>query len=124
MAKALLPLYAEMVPADALPAFYTTIQKDFKGNYDAYVDHCYDNSIFSNEANFNKFIKKPTVKAIEKDPMTAYVRAKYDLMNKLGNELAESMKGMDLLHKTYVRGLCEMYSPEPKAPDRKISLSA
>ena len=50
---------------------------------------------------------------VEKDPMTAYVRAKYDLMDKLGNELAESMKGMDLLHKTYVRGLCEMYSPEP-----------
>ena len=37
--------------------------------------------------------------------MTAYVRAKYDLMDKLGNELAESMKGMDLLHKTYVRRL-------------------
>ena len=122
MAKALLPLYAEMVPANALPAFYTTIQKDFKGNYDAYVDHCYDNSIFSNEANFNKFIKKPTVKAIEKDPMTAYVRAKYDLMDKLGNELAESMKGMDLLHKTYVRGLCEMYSPEPKAPDANFTV--
>ena len=122
VAKALLPLYAEMVPADALPAFYTTIQKDFKGNYDAYVDHCYDNSIFSNEANFNKFIKKPTVKAIEKDPMTAYVRAKYDLMDKLGNELAESMKGMDLLHKTYVRGLCEMYSPEPKAPDANFTI--
>ena len=122
VAKALLPLYAEMVPANALPAFYTTIQKGFKGNYDAYVDHCYDNSIFSNEANFNKFIKKPTVKAIEKDPMTAYVRAKYDLMDKLGNELAESMKGMDLLHKTYVRGLCEMYSPEPKAPDANFTI--
>jgi len=84
--------------------------------------NCYDNSIFSNEANFNKFIKKPTVKAIEKDPMTAYVRAKYDLMDKLGNELAESMKGMDLLHKTYVRGLCEMYSPEPKAPDANFTI--
>ena len=122
VAKALLPLYAEMVPADALPAFYTTIRKDFKGNYDAYVDHCYDNSIFSNEANFNKFIKKPTVKAIDKDPMTAYVRAKYDLMDKLGNELGESMKGMALLHKTYVRGLCEMYSPEPKAPDANFTI--
>ena len=54
--------------------------------------------------------------------MTAYVRAKYDLMDKLGNELAESMKGMDLLHKTYVRGLCEMYSPEPKAPDANFTI--
>lgn len=118
-----MPLYAEMVPADALPAFYTTIQKDFKGNYDAYVDHCYDNSIFSNEANFNKFIKKPTVKAIEKDPMTAYVRAKYDLMNKLGNELAESMKGMDLLHKTYVAACVKCIHRNPK-PRMQISLSA
>ena len=122
VAKALLPLYAEMVEADALPSFYQTIQNDFKGNYDAYIDNLYDNSIFSNEKNFNKFIKKPTVKAIEKDPMTAYVRAKYDLMDKLGNELAESMKGMDLLHKTYVRGLCEMYSPEPKAPDANFTI--
>ena len=70
----------ECVGIDGIPErekqfpFYTTIQKDFKGNYDAYVDHCYDNSIFSNEANFNKFIKKPTVKAIEKDPMKMCIR--------------------------------------------------
>ena len=47
VAKALLPLYAEMVEADALPSFYQTIQNDFKGNYDAYIDNLYDNSIFS-----------------------------------------------------------------------------
>ena len=32
------------------------------------------------------------------------------------------MKGMALLHKTYVRGLCEMYSPEPKAPDANFTI--
>ena len=32
------------------------------------------------------------------------------------------MKGMDLLHKTYVRGLCEMHSPEPKAPDANFTI--
>lgn len=122
VAKALLPLYAEMVPADVLPAFYQTIQKDFKGNYNAYVDHCYDHSIFANEANFNKFIKKPTTKAIDKDPMTAYARAKYELMAKIGNELSASMEGMELLHKTYVRGLCDMYAPEPKAPDANFTI--
>ena len=122
VAKALLPLYAEMVAADALPGFYHTIQKDFKGNYDAYVDNLYDNSIFSNEANFNKFINKPSVKAIEKDPMKAFVASKYELGNKLMQEAAASMKGMELLHKTYVRGLCDMYSPEPKAPDANFTI--
>lgn len=122
VAKALLPLYAEMVAADALPGFYHTIQKDFKGNYDAYVDNLYDNSIFSNEANFNKFINKPSVKVIEKDPMKAFVASKYELGNKLMQEAAASMKGMELLHKTYVRGLCDMYSPEPKAPDANFTI--
>ncbi len=122
VAKALLPLYAEMVAADALPGFYHTIQKDFKGNYDAYVDNLYDNSIFSNEANFNKFINKPSIKAIEKDPMKAFVASKYELGNKLMQEAAASMKGMELLHKTYVRGLCDMYSPEPKAPDANFTI--
>ena len=32
------------------------------------------------------------------------------------------MTGMDLLHTTYVRGLCEMYSPEPKAPDANFTI--
>ncbi|EJW97115.1 hypothetical protein EVA_14778, partial [gut metagenome] len=117
VAKVLLPLYAEMVPATALPAFYSTIEQDFKGDYAAYVDYCYDRSIFSNEANFQKFVKKPSVKAIDKDPMTAFARAKHELMRQLGTELAASMEGMERLHKTYVRGLCDMYAPEPKAPD-------
>ncbi|WP_455673367.1 S46 family peptidase [Phocaeicola sp.] len=122
VAKALLPLYAEMVAADALPAFYNTIRNDFKGNYDAYIDNLYDNSIFSNEQNFNKFINKPTVKAIEKDPMKAFVAAKYDLGEKLITEARASTEGMSLLHKTYVRGLCEMYAPEPKAPDANFTI--
>ena len=122
VAKALLPLYAEMVEADALPSFYQTIRNDFKGNYDAYIDNLYDNSIFSNEKNFNKFISKPNVKALEKDPMYAFVKSKYALGNELVKELSTSLKGLELLHKTYVRGLCEMYSPEPKAPDANFTI--
>lgn len=122
VAKVLLPLYAEMVSADALPAFYTTIQDDYKGDYDAYIDNCYDNSIISNETNFNNFIKKPTVKAIEKDPITAFTRAKFEKMMELGNQMMDSNKGMDILHKTYVRGLCEMYAPEPKTSDANFTI--
>ena len=122
VAKVLLPLYAEMVEAENLPAFYATINGQFKGNYNAYVDHLYDNTIFANEANLNKFLKKPTVKAIDADLMKQFVEAKYALGEKLMRARAESMKGIDLLHKTYVRGLCEMYAPEPKAPDANFTM--
>ena len=122
VAKVLLPLYAEMVEAENLPAFYATINGQFKGDYNAYVDHLYDNTLFANEANLNKFLNKPSVKAIDNDLMKQFIEAKYELGNKLMEARAESVKGMDLLHKTYVRGLCEMYSPEPKAPDANFTM--
>ena len=122
VAKALLPLYAEMVEADQLPAFYATIQGRFKGNYDAYVDELYDNSIYASETNLNKFLKKPTVKAIDNDLMKAFIEAKYEIGNKLIKAYNEAHQGIDLLHKTYVRGLCDMYAPEPKAPDANFTL--
>ena len=43
----------------------------------------YDNSIFANRANFEKFTKKPSVKAIDNDLALQYCQSKYDLMDKL-----------------------------------------
>ena len=122
VAKVLLPLYAEMVEAENLPAFYATINGQFKGDYNAYVDHLYDNTIFANEANLEKFLKKPSVKAIDADLMKQFVEAKFALGDKLMKARAEAMVGMDLLHKTYVRGLTEMYAPEPKSPDANFTM--
>ena len=122
VAKALLPLYAQMVEADQLPAFYQTIQNKFKGDYNAYVDALYDTSIYGSEANLEKFLKKPTVKAIDNDLMKDFVEAKYELGDRIIEGYAISMEGIDLLHKTYVRGLCEMYSPDPKAPDANFTI--
>ena len=122
VAKALLPLYAEMVEAENLPAFYATINGRFKGDYNAYVDAMYDNSLFATEANFNKFINKPTVKAIENDLLKQFIEAKYELGDKIYEQAEAAMEGIGLLHKTYVRGLLEMYAPEPKAPDANFTI--
>jgi len=122
VAKALLPLYAQMVDAKDLPSFFETINLKFKGNYDAYIDHLYNNSIFANEKNFNKFINKPSVKAIDNDPMKAFVASKNQLGAKLSNDYTIAKQGLESLHKVYVRGLCEMYQPEPKSPDANFTL--
>ena len=122
VAKVLIPLYAQKVPAEALPEFYKTIEKKFKGDYNAYIDFCYDKSIMANEKNFNKFISKPSVKAIEKDLMIQHTRSLADMREKMLDELDNAAGDIDILHKTYVRGLCKMYSPEPKAPDANFTI--
>lgn len=122
VAKAILPALAKSLTLEELPGFYQTIQNEFKGNYDAYVDNIYDNSILSSRANLDKFLKKPTVKAIEKDPATAYSRSKIEKRMEVINAYTELSAGLDLLHKAYVRGLGEMKMPVPSYPDANFTL--
>ncbi len=122
IAKVMLPLYAEMVPATERPAFYHTIEKDFKGDYNKYVDALYDNTIFANEKNFNKFIKKPTKKAIEKDLMNQFATAKWNKLREMQEKMSESGKELRSLYKIYVRGLGEMNAPTPQYPDANFTI--
>ena len=122
VAKAILPALAKALNADELPSFYQTINEEFKGNYDAYVDNIYDNSILSNRKNLDKFLAKPTVKAIEKDPATAYSRSKNKKLQELSRQYMELESGMELLHKAYIRGLGEMKQPVPSYPDANFTM--
>lgn len=121
VARKLFPLYASMVKTSR-PAFYDRIASEYKGDYEAYISALYDHSIFSNQSNFDAFVANPTVEAIDKDPATLYTKDVRDYRDKL---MAERKKGQDnynLLHKIYVRGLCEMYAPTPKAPDANFTI--
>ena len=122
VAKAILPALAKALNADELPDFYNTIRNEFKGDYDAYVDNLYDNSILSNRSNLDKFLKKPAVKAIERDPATAYSRSKNLKIQELGKAHGEQNNGLDLLHKAYIRGLGEMKQPMPSYPDANFTI--
>ncbi|WP_420186759.1 S46 family peptidase [Bacteroides pyogenes] len=122
VAKALLPLYAEMVPADRRPSIYKVIEQKYKGNYDTFIDEMYDRSIFANRANFDKFMKNPSVKAIDEDVSLQYAASKNELYDKLAGQLKEPKKELDLLHKAYIRGLGEMKLPAPSYPDANFTL--
>ena len=122
VAKVLIPLYAEKVSAEALPAFYETIKTQFNGDYNAYIDAFYNNSIFANEKNLNAFLENPTVEAIDKDLAVAYSTSKSKMYQSLMDKISAASENINLLHKTYVRGLCEMYAPTPKAPDANFTI--
>ena len=122
IAKAMLPALAQHLKPEELPAFYQMISKDYKGNIDAFVDDMYDNSIFSSKENLDKFLKKPTIKAIEKDLATYYSRTKIEKMQEWMKELDKNSEELDLLHKAYIRGLCEMKLPTPSYPDANFTI--
>lgn len=98
------------------------IEQKYKGNYDTFIDEMYDNSIFANRANFDKFMKNPSVKAIDEDVSLQYAASKNELYDKLAGQLKEPKKELDLLHKAYIRGLGEMKLPAPSYPDANFTL--
>ncbi len=116
----LLYCYADLT--DELPAFYEEIYKKYKGYTDAYVNDMYGKSIFASEENLEAFLKKPTVKAIDKDLSTNFCRSVYQMRDYLTTAMNERLRLLIPLHKTYVRGLCEMYAPTPKAADANFTM--
>ncbi|MDR0937915.1 MAG: S46 family peptidase [Mediterranea sp.] len=122
VAKALIPLYAEMVPAVQRPSIYRLIDEKYKGDYNRFIDEMYDNSIFANRANFDKFVRKPTTKAMDNDLAIQYCRSKQEKLLQLSDELRTLDQQLALLHKTYIRGLDEMKLPAPSYPDANFTI--
>jgi hypothetical protein len=122
VAKALFPLYAEMVPPDERPAIYAVIAREYKGDYGKFIDGMYDNSIMASRANLEKFLKKPNLKALENDLSRRYYQTAVDEFNALNARLKPLQDELDLLHKTYIRGLAEMKLPAPSYPDANFTM--
>ena len=122
VAKVLLPLYAQMVPAQYRPEFYQTIEKKYKGNYEKYIDDLYDKSIFSSRSSFDKFLKSPSEKAANGDLLNQYYKTIYTTYATMMDSVHELSTDLQLRHKTYVRGLCEMDSLTPHAPDANFTI--
>jgi hypothetical protein len=121
VSKVLFPLYADMIPVDQRPDIYNVIAREFQGDYNKFVDEIYDNSIMANRRNLDDFLKKPTIKALEKDYCVHY-RSVDNLFRSLTNELEPLINALNLLHKTYIRGLGEMKYPAPSYPDANFSI--
>lgn len=122
VAKQLLPLFRELMEGQEMPACFSLIDTKFKGDTDAFVDYVYDKSVFANAKNFAKSKKKLSEKVLEKDPLGVVGASLRDFYRKVAADYEAKAKGLDLLHKTYVRGLCDMYAPTPKAPDANLTL--
>ena len=119
VAIAVLPALAQKLKPEELPDCYRLIVGEYKGRF---VQEMFNNSILSSRENLDRFLKKPTVKAIEKDLATIYSRSKLAKLQETAQELAQATEGLDLLHKAYIRGLNEMNLPTPSYPDANFTI--
>ena len=122
IAKETLPLYFELTHPEERDEYLNEVYAKYKGNIKKYIDEVYDNSILANEANLNKFLKKPTLKKFMKDPAMKLRTAIFNSYRKLMVESMEFEKIINPLHKTYLKGLMEKADGAPVYPDANFTM--
>ncbi len=122
VAKGVFATYMSLTTEDERPALLNEMNKKYKGNIAKYIDDVYDNSIMANEKNFNKYLKKPTEKAVKNDLGAQLRKAVLDKYQELAAEKASFDSIINPLHKTYLKGLMEMAGGAPMAPDANFTM--
>ena len=124
VAKEMLKTYANYIPAEQRINIFEIIDSRFKGNIDAFVDACFDNSIFGNQKNFEKFIKKPSLYKIGYDWMILFKYSITDGILKTAIAMKEANENYDAAHKVWVKGMMDMrqVAGTPIYPDANSTL--
>lgn len=103
----LLEEYKKVADADALPEFYKTISKKYKGNYEKFTNDLFKKSVFTSQDKLIKAVKKGY--DIKNDPATKFydevVAAYYSFQNKEYDKATELISTGE---RKYQAGLLEM----------------
>lgn len=124
VSKEMLKVYAALIPQGKRISIFNAIENQFKGNTAAFVDACFNNSIFGSKENFDKFINKPGINKLEKDLMVQYSLSVAEGLKQTANEMKEMDKSYSAAHKTWVKGMMELRKSEGLAiyPDANSTL--
>lgn len=124
VSKQLIALYARLIPAEQRISIFKQINENFGGNTDAFVDACFDKSIFRSQAALDAFLQNPDIKTLREDLMVQYSKSVKDGYNATSNAMKAETDAYNLAHKTWVAGMLELKAKNgtPVYPDANSTL--
>lgn len=124
VAKKMLQTYMQYIPAEQRISIFEVIDKRFKGNSDAFVDACFDHSIFGKKENFEKFIRKPGSYKLGFDWMVLFKHSITDGLLQTAIAMADANKNYNAAHKVWVKGMMDLKrsAGTPIYPDANSTL--
>lgn len=108
VSKQLIALYARLIPAAQRIDIFQTIDKDFQGNTDAFVDACFDRSIFRSPEALEAFLAHPDAAQLENDLMVKYAASVRDGYQATSEAMQEETNAYNAAHKTWVAGMLQL----------------
>jgi len=121
VAKAMVALFKEKVPATDLPDFYKTIDSEYHGNIDAYIEAMFSKSVFVSEEKLKTALAGDK-KAMETDP--AFVAGKNisDAMAKYTKDIEQYRTLYAQSQRQYIAGTLEMNEGKAMYPDANFTM--
>lgn len=120
--KAMLKRYAQFVEADNRPTIYKTVDNQYGGDIDKYVDDMFNNSVFTDSATYSKFIKRGRRSVLERDLVVDFANS---LISKQGelSILSESLQdSISIYKREYIKALMEMRGDSIIYPDANFTM--
>ena len=106
--KEMLKTYAGYIPATQRITIFEVINKRFKGDSDAFIDACFEHSIFGSRANFDKFIRKPSLYKITHDWMVLFKHSITDGILNTAIAMKAANEHYNAAHKVWVKGMMDL----------------
>lgn len=124
VSKELINLYAQLIPTEQRISIFKLIDSKFKGDVNAFVDACFDTSIFRSREALEKFLEKPSVKTLENDLMVQYATSVKEGHDATGKAMETETNAYNVAHKTWVDGMMQLKTKEgmPIYPDANSTL--
>ena len=105
-----------------LPSIYETIDSEFGGNIDAYVDFLFDNSIFADEAKVLAAVENMNSDQLLEDPAQKLNKAVMTMFNKLSADRKKFVAQYAEGHRLYIDGLMKMHPEKAWASDANFTI--
>ena len=121
VAKALLNVYRDKVKAADRPEVFKTIDTQFGGNIDAYVDFIFEKSVFVSQEKF-KAALNGNIDAFLSDPALAAAKSINAVLGKTMGELQAVGTTLAKGQKAYIAGLLEMKKGQAMYPDANSTM--
>ena len=110
------------IEAEYCPAFLAEANKKYKGDFTKYAQEAFKKSVFANEATLMKFLEKPNVKKLQKDPMVIAGSESYQDYIAVAKKIRTAAPDMDRMQRLFVYGLLDMNGDKPIAPDANSTI--
>ena len=122
VAKRMLTIVRENIPAENLPTIYARIDSVYCGDIEAYVDDLYDNSIYTSSERLSAALDNYNADTFASDPAGALSASVRGQLMSISMPLAAQVQERQEWHRVYIKGLAKMDPGTKYYPDANFSM--